>query len=234
MPFLRQPLLTVPKFLIGKLHPLLQSSLEITPGLATIPVWAAITGFAMAHTAYFKYFNVIAWIFLSAGVGALASLTPSSHLGSAYGFQLILAVGSGALYPGRILAVQAPLQSRPGIHLKSRRGDDVSVATTLVSVFTSIGNAFGVGLGGTIVQNQWDKLLISAPEMYKIPASSLERSLEIIASSQWPDSTTVYYQGVLCDSLRVLWIFAAALGGVGFIATFFQENIKLEENQEGD
>jgi hypothetical protein len=191
----------------------------------------------MAWTSRFKVFNIAAWIFLSSGVGALASLKPDSSLAAAYGFQLILAVGSGALYPGRILAVQAPLQAKGQMEELTEQqarlnSEETSVATTLVSVFTSIGNAFGVGLGGVIVQNQWDKMVILVPEGYRIPSSSLERSLEVINANQWPNEVIDAYQGVLCSSLGTLWIFTAALGGLALVATLFQRDIRLEDARD--
>ncbi|KAH8649033.1 major facilitator superfamily domain-containing protein [Xylariales sp. PMI_506] len=226
-------------FLIARLHSLLRSSVDITPGLACIPFWAAVIGYGMAYTSRFKPFNLVSWLFLSAGVGALASLRPDSPLGASYGFQLLLAVGSGGLYPGRILAVQAPLQGTDGTRKSMQytfknTEELVSVATTLVSVFTSIGNAFGVGLGSTIVQNRWDKLVSAAPVGFQIPSSSLESSLQIINANQWPSSTIAFYQDLICDSLKVLWIFAGALGLFAFTITCLQRDIRLDKGSSSD
>jgi hypothetical protein len=92
-----------------------------------------------------------------------------------------------------------------------------------------MGNAFGVGLGGTIVKNQWDKRVASAPAAYHISSDALESSLEVINQNQWPSSVIEYYQEqeVLCDSIKVVWIFAAALGGLGLITTLLQRDIRL-------
>ena len=201
--------------------------------MATIPVFAAVTGVLMSITSRFKIFNLASWVFLSCGIGALSTLNSDSSLASSYGFQILLAVGAGGLYPGRVLAVQAPLQLKAAlggrdIQQIAPNGDPVPIVSTLVSVFTSLGNAFGVGLGGTIVQNEWNRKLASAniPPEYMLPGQSLEAAARIVSSL--PGEIRDLYQDILSQSLRTLWVFSAALCALGFLVTVLQRNLKLD------
>ena len=188
----------------------------------------------MSITSQFKVFNLTSWVFLACGIGALSTLNSNSFVGSSYCFQILLAVGAGGLYPGRVLAVQAPLQLKADFTSRDMQQfapnrDPVPIASTLVSVFTSLGNAFGVGLGGTVVQNEWNKRLASAdiPPEYLLSGSSLEAAARIVPSL--PGEVRILYQDILAQSLRTLWIFTAALCGVGFLVTVLQRNLKLDK-----
>jgi hypothetical protein len=185
----------------------------------------------MAVTKRFQPFNLVAWILMTAGVGAFATLTRSSPSAAAYGFQALLAIGGGIIFPGRIFAAQAP----------QTEDDDVPIATTMVSFFTSLGQAFGLGIGGTIFQNRWTEMVHqqilagTIPEKYVIPARDVESLALELAS--FPMDVQIAYQTVVSGSLRVLWITLAALSATAFLATLAQRNLSLsrpQQRQESD
>ncbi|KAF2186648.1 MFS general substrate transporter [Zopfia rhizophila CBS 207.26] len=211
-------------FLIARGHTLLHSAIEILPGIATIPFCAAVFGIVMAITKHYKYFNVFAWISLSIGIGLLALLTPNISLGKAYGYQIVLAIGGGIIFPGRILAVQV-----------SNKDEDVAIATTMVSFFTSLGEAFGVGVGGSIFQNRWEALTNSyvqsgiLPEEYRIGNHAAEGAAESI--KQFPEGIQAVYREVMTGSLRTLWITFAVFSAVAFFVSLGQRNLSLAEKK---
>ncbi|KAF2119538.1 major facilitator superfamily domain-containing protein [Lophiotrema nucula] len=215
-------------FLIARGHSLLHSALEILPGIATIPVCAALFGIIMAITKHFKWLNVFAWASLSIGVGLLALLTAHTGLGKAYGYQIVLAVGGGIIFPGRILAVQV-----------SQKPANVPIATTMVSFFTSLGEAFGVAIGGSIFQNRWSALTKDAitsgrlPREYLINSDAAEGSAERL--KLLPFGVRDAYRGIMAESLRTLWITFAALAAAAFFVSLIARDLSLaEKRDEGD
>lgn len=181
----------------------------------------------MAYFQTFKYHNIAAWILLSVGVGLLATLTSTTLLWHAYGFQLILAVGGGILFPGRLLSTQAP-----------QKPSDVPVATALVSFFTSFGEAVGVGVGGTVIQNRWDRLTDeqiergNIPPQFRIPGKFAESAAEKMR--ELPESVQVLYREVMSGSARTLWITLATVCVVGFLVSLGQRNVRLDKEVDSE
>ncbi|KAF2263055.1 MFS general substrate transporter, partial [Lojkania enalia] len=212
-------------FLIARGHSLLHAALEILPGIASIPFCAALFGIVMAITKHYKWLNVFAWVSLSVGIGLLALLTPQTNLGKAYGYQIVLAIGGGIIFPGRILAVQV-----------SQQRENVPIATTMVSFFTSLGEAFGVGIGGSIFQNRWaartESYLRSGvlPQEYVISSHAAEGSAAYIKTL--PTVIQDIYRDIAAGSLRALWTTFAAFGVAAFFVSLVARNRSLVEDCE--
>jgi len=100
----------------------------------------------------------IAWVLLTAGTGLNALMEPKSNAGILYGLRVIPAIGGGFLFQVPLFAVQS-----------TTIDEDLGIATSSVGFFRSVGQAFGVAIGGTVFQNQFDRYLNEAVSGGTIP-----------------------------------------------------------------
>lgn len=198
---------------------MLGAAVATLPGMAVVPPLAAAAGVAIAVTRRFKPFNLIAWIILPIGLGLFSTLDHDSSHAAQAGYQSFTAIGGGIVFSGRLLAVQAP-QKRP---------EDTPMVTTLISLFTSLGQAFGLAVGGTVFENCWT----SEVERH-VALGNLQKADVILARNAESAALQVrllsidaqiVYADVVSQSLRVLWITLAALATSAFLATLFQRNL---------
>jgi len=121
--------------------------MDVLPGIGTLVFSAGSSGFLFARFKRFQKLLCFAWVLVVIGLALVSTLRVDSSLSAAYGFQIIAALGGGIILPGRLLAVQS-----------SQNDDDVAMATTLVTFMLSLGQAFGVGVGGSVFQNRWESI----------------------------------------------------------------------------
>ena len=100
----------------------------------------------------------LAWILIVCGTGLNALMKPDSNAGILYGLRVIPAIGGGFLFQLPVFAVQS-----------TTIDDDLGIATSTVTFFRSVGQAFGVAIGGTVFQNQFNRYLNQAVAAGKIP-----------------------------------------------------------------
>jgi hypothetical protein len=184
---------------------------------------AAIAGVTMSKTKRFKWLNVVGLAFLTAGLVVTSRLTERSSRTEQVLLQFVYSVGGGILFPGRIMAVQAP-----------QTDDDAPMATALVSFFLGLGQCFGVALGGTIYQNVWDLLVWRdimtglIPEKLIILANDAERAAQILPA--FPAAVQGVYRSVMATSIDRIWIVMAGISALGLLLSFFSRNLSLDRD----
>jgi hypothetical protein len=104
----------------------------------------------------------LAWILLTGGTGLNALMKPDSNAGILYGLRVIPAIGGGFLFQLPIYAVQS-----------TTIDDDLGIATATITFFRSVGQAFGVAIGGTVFQNQFGRYVNQAVTAETIPKEFL-------------------------------------------------------------
>jgi hypothetical protein len=175
----------------------------------------------MSVTSHFKYANVLGWILITAGMASLSTLKIYSLPAAQYGYQVLYGIGGGILFPGRLYAVQA-----------SQEDNDVGIATTMVSFMTSLGEAFGVSIGGTIFQNRWGQLVEEALDSGIIDkdtfigAADSERAAEIMAD--FPQQIILLYRGIAASSTDTIWLVLACLASIGVLIAFLSDDLSLD------
>ena len=133
-----------------------------------------------------------------------------------------MGVGTGILFPSLQFAAQA-----------GQPDDDVAYATSTFVFLRSLGQTFGVALGGVIFQNQWDKNMAkliasnSIPTSFRISGKDAEGA--VIYLSQLPPDVLRTVRGLYSDSLRAIWIFFIPLAGIALIASLFMRNYSLDK-----
>lgn len=112
---------------------------------------AVFCGVWVVKTLRFQKMTWLAWTLLITGTGLNALMKPYSNAGVLYGLRVIPAIGAGFLFQLPVFAVQA-----------TTIDDDLGIATATVTFFRSVGQAFGVAIGGTVFQNQFNLFLDQA------------------------------------------------------------------------
>ena len=204
-------------------HSLLQSSVNCLPGIMMLVVSSASSGFIFAKMKSFQKLMLVAWCLVIIGSALLSRLGPNSSEAEQYGYQMIGALGGGIILPGRLLAVQA-----------SQKQADVAIATTIVAFMLNLGQAFGVGIGGTILQNRWDSLLHQAaeqqglPPKFQVTGARVESAWKI--TSTFPMKWRTLYREITAESISTLFIFCAAAAGVGLLSSFASKDLSLDKD----
>lgn len=101
--------------------------------------FAVLGGILGARTLRIQKTLWFGWIILTTGVGLNALMKPTSNGGILYGIRVVGAVGAGLLFPIPLLAIQA-----------TQDDEDVGIATSIQVYMRSLGQAFGVAIGGVI------------------------------------------------------------------------------------
>jgi MFS family permease len=100
------------------------------------------------------------WVLFTIGTGLMIFMTPHSNGMVLYGCRVLSGSGAGILFPTNLFAVQS-----------NQDKGDVGMATSLAIFFRSLGQAFGVAIGGVIFQNQFDRSVkrsvLNKPDIYQ-------------------------------------------------------------------
>ncbi|KAH8811664.1 drug resistance transporter [Xylogone sp. PMI_703] len=212
-------------FLVTKRKSLLGAAVDILPGTSTVPPFAAIAGFVIAKAKRFRTINSVALVLLSVGLGLTSLLRPDSNRGIQYGFQVLYGIGGGALFPGRMVAVQA-----------SQLDEDVPMATAMSSFTISLGQAFGVAIGGAIFQNEWNHKVAAyhargvIPSQYRLSNLQAEQTASLIAN--FPETVQNAYRRILSESINTIFIVLASFAAVATVASFTSKNISLDRDSK--
>ncbi|KAH8804688.1 drug resistance transporter [Xylogone sp. PMI_703] len=208
-------------FLIAKNHSLLHSSLETLPGIAIVAPSAAVAGFVIAITGRVQKLMWTGWTLVTVGLGLLSTLTSTTSSGPQYGYQVLIAVGGGVIFPAKVFAAQAAQVEK-----------DVAVATAIVAFLTSLGQACGVATGGAAFQNSWNHYIReqiiagTIPEQYFISANAIIQEYAILNSL--PDSVQIVYRGMMAKSIgRGIWITLTAFAAAAFVISLLAKNLHL-------
>jgi hypothetical protein len=191
---------------------------------------AVVASIIIKRTLKFKYLIIVGWILLAVGTGLNVTspftisinpftntiqftMHPNSSKVLLYAPRCISAIGAGLLFPSPLFAVQA-----------RQLNSDIGVATSMQVFSRSLGNTFGVALGGTIFQNQWAKLIPSLPipEGNFVPSNLAEVGYDLI--STFPEDVQEIYRWLYSDSLDALWWFLTAICLAGLLCGLLARN----------
>jgi hypothetical protein len=209
-------------FLGGRQHGRFRSALETLPGTAYTAPSAVLAGIIAKRILRFRPQIWFGWAFVVLGMGLSTLMHPDSNGGILYGLRIFSSIGGGFLFPLPVFAAQV-----------NQRNNDVGIATSLVAFFRSLGQAFGVSIGGVIFQNQWNaevaKRVTSGeiPREMVIDSNTAEVAYGIIR--KFPESIQVAYQWIYADSLKMVWIVMTVISGVSFLAVLLSRNESLDK-----
>lgn len=168
----------------------------------------------------------VAWALTLVGTALLSTLRPNSPPAAQYGYQIISSLGGGVILPTRLLAVQA-----------SQKRENVAMATTIVAFMLSVGQEFGIGIGGAIIENRWDGLVQEAlakheliPE-FSILSDNFETAWNI--TSSFPMQYKAVYQEIAGESISSFFVFCSGCAAVALVCSFLAKDLSLDKDGRG-
>jgi len=192
------------------------------PGSLTLPLSAVVASIIVAKTYKFKILNIVGWALTTLGFALMTTLSATSN-GKQFGFQVLYGIGGGVVFLTRLCATQA-----------SQPDNDVAMATALVSFITSLGEAFGVGIGGAIYQNEWQRIVDDSvsrellPKQYVLNSDVAEQAASLIHS--FPPEITALYMDITAQVIDKLFIVLAALSGFAFLVSLIARDLSLKRD----
>jgi hypothetical protein len=189
--------------------------------LTTAPS-AAIAGIVMTIMLRFRITVWIGWVITLIASGLLLLLDPTVSTAGRVIIFMVMGVGTGILFPALQFAVQA-----------GQPNDDVAYATSTFVFLRSLGNTFGVAIGGAIFQNEWNKNMAqlvaenAIPVAYQVPGSEAEGTVLLLG--ELPPNILVLAKELYSESLRTVWIFFIPLAAVALLASLLMRNYSLDK-----
>jgi hypothetical protein len=189
--------------------------------LTTAP-FAALAGIVMTITLRFRPAVWLGWTITLIGTGLFLLLTPTLSTAVRVIVMMVMGIGTGILFPALQFSVQA-----------GQPDDDVAYAVSTFVFFRSLGNTFGVAIGGVIFQNQWNKQMAkliaenAIPTEFQVPGSEAEGV--VLYLNRLPSDVLSIVKGLYSDSLRSVWIFFIPLAAVALLASLFMRDHSLDK-----
>lgn len=153
-------------------------------------------------------------------------MKPHSNAGIIYGLRVIPAIGAGFLFQLPVFAVQA-----------ASRDEDVGIATASTVFFRSLGQAFGVAIGGTVFQNQFQRFVDEAVVSGKIPKEFMVTGEQAAGAygviKGFPEVVQEAYRFVYADALRSVWFVTTGIAGAGLLASIWVRNLSMDRGSKG-
>ena len=185
---------------------------------------AIVASLIIKRTLKFKYIIVIGWVLLGVGMALNTLMHPSSSKAVLYGPRCVAAIGAGLLFPTPLFAVQA-----------RQLAADVGIATSTQIFSRSLGQTFGVAIGGVIFQNRWRHLMKALveegtlAEKFYLPSNLAEIAYDLMPS--FPKEVQIVYRNLYADSLSTVWWVSVGFSVLGLVVALGARNDLLRGTQ---
>ncbi|EWC44586.1 hypothetical protein DRE_06667 [Drechslerella stenobrocha 248] len=204
------------------------AGVSVFPQTFTVAPASVAVGIIVTITGKFRWAVYIGWALTILGVGILYLLDVHTSTVSWIFINLVSGLGTGMLFPGMGLAIQAAAPV-----------GDTGYAVAMFSFFRAFGQTFGVAVGGLAFQNFLKSKLETFPELAPVAAEYAKDAAALVeVIKEMPFGTP----GQLRENL--VWAYAAALKNtwlvflgfaiVGGIFAIFTENLSLDREHDTD
>ncbi|KAG0203166.1 hypothetical protein BGX33_009269 [Mortierella sp. NVP41] len=186
------------------------SGLRLMPCVLGAVFSTGASGFLLAKVKDYRRFITIGTAILTLSVGLFILFDEKTSLAAQLIFVLIMGLGQGLIYQNCVLACQDCTEAK-----------DMAVATGFVVFINSIGNAVGVAVCASVINNALTKNLTKLPEA----SQTILRELNVIENinaifTLTPElKTEVVHAYAL--AFRTLFITLTPMIGLGFLLSLF-------------
>jgi hypothetical protein len=110
---------------------------------------------------------------------------------------------------------------------------DVGMATSMGIFFRSLGQVFGVAIGGVIFQNRFDSIVTNSvnkgiiPPSFFIPGSRANDAYSLLHT--FPLFVQRQYQEIYASSLQGIWFVMTSLGVFALLGCSVVKNLSLDK-----
>ena len=99
--------------------------------------------------------------------------------------------------------------------------EDLGIATATITFMRSVGQAFGVAIGGTVFQNQFDQYANRAVAARTIPKEFLVTGAQAASAygiiGRFPENVVEAYRYDYADALRTVWYVTTGIAAAGLL-----------------
>jgi MFS family permease len=206
-----------------------QAVLEASPQQSGINSLAAavpfvpfgiVGGFLIAKYGRYKLNQIVGFALVAVAIGCFSTLDQNSPSVTWVLLQILFAAGAGVVLTATLPAIQAPLPE-----------SDVATATATWGFVQSLGFVCGVAIPSSIFETKFSSLLsmitdVSVRDGLRLGAYEYASSAYILSLN---DETQRQVIEVFVASLKLVWEVGSAVAALGFISSFFIEEVELRE-----
>jgi len=190
---------------------------------ATVVPCAVFVGVVVARTGRYRWAVWLGWVLGTLGCGLLIMLDVDTSVPAWIFITAVSGLGMGILFPSVALALQA---SVPAV--------DVAMAATLVLFFRTFGQAVGVAVGGSILDNHMQVELAKPDVAAMLPPSLAELGavvlVEVLKHMPESDPLVLALRGALVRTFQVVWATMCGLSGVTMLSQFTIKEYSLDQD----
>ncbi|KAF8573684.1 MFS multidrug transporter [Ramaria rubella] len=198
-----------------KLTSTLRSGVLVLSFVFVCPVFSMLGGVSVVKFHKYRLQNLFGWICLVVGLSILCTFHTDDALAKVAGVSAVLGVGAGLhgttlIFP---LLAPVPVKQHP-------------FAVALYIYVRSLGQSWGIAIGGTILQNQVGKHLPTVLSSLSANGGLVEYSaIPLIPTLGQPEQDEV--RTAFMDALNVMYKVMVALAALGLVTVFLSREIPL-------
>lgn len=209
----------------AKQHQPFQSAIDALPLMFTLTPSAVLCAVFIAIKRRYLCTLWAGWLLCTVGFGTMILLDTNSSKAVYCGVQIAPGLGSGIL----LSALAIPLQASMSV-------DDAGTAMGMQVFFRAVGALVGVALGSSIFANDFTAAAkrIELPPNVTLPdAQDAVKFLTTISRLDISVETKSKLLHLYAGPVRLIWIVATGLSGIGLLSTFFMRELTLEREEMG-
>lgn len=205
------------KFLGAQRFGLLHSAVDTMPVTVIVSPFAYVAGAVMAKSKKLRFLLWAGWVLTVGGLAAFSTLSSTSNKGEQIGWQVLVAGGVGFLYSTTALLCQA-----------GQPDELQSIAINIFTFFRSLGQTFGIAVGGTIFQNRFGREVqeFNLPSTFHIRAQDAESAFAVLGT--FPENVVMIYRQIYAKSLQTLWYTSVGVAGVALLTSLLVVSASLD------
>ncbi len=203
-----------------------RSGVQMLPTVIVLVPFSAISGALLSKFGRYKPFHIGGFIIIVTGFGCFITLDRHSPMVAWIMVQVTVAIGSGLALSTLLPAVQARLSDK-----------DTASATATWAFIRQFGVVFGVTVPAAIFNSRVSSLLGRVSDEGVRHALSNGAAYDHGTKAyigQFQDPLKSQIISVFDDSLKLVWIFATAMAGLGFLLVFLEEEVSLRTENAGE
>ncbi|GKZ39099.1 hypothetical protein AbraIFM66950_011857 [Aspergillus brasiliensis] len=197
----------------------IRSGVMMLPTVLVLVPASVVSGALLSKFGRYKPFHFLGFALFTLGFGCFITLDESSPDVAWIMVQIVVALGSGSSLSTLLPAVQAEFSDQ-----------DTAAATAAWAFVRQFGVVWGVSVPSAIFNAQVQH------DLSRVSSDSVQRTLS--GGAAYEHGTKDYVNslsgdvrkqviGLYSDSLKVVWIFATVIAGVGFVLVFLEREITL-------
>ncbi|CAG8957537.1 hypothetical protein HYFRA_00010403 [Hymenoscyphus fraxineus] len=206
-------------------HAPLQSAIDAFPLMFTLTPSAVICAVLIDKTRRYLWTVWLGWVLCTVGFGTMILLDNKTSRGVYSIVQIAPGVGTGFL----LSALAVPVQAAMSV-------DDAGLAMGTQVFFRAVGALVGVAFGSSVFTNEFSRALqqIKLPPNVNLPdATDAVFFLTSIDTLDISAETRSQLLRLYADPIKLIWIVATGLAGVGLISSLFMKELTLEREELG-